>query len=84
MTNIIDGKLLAENILKLVKNKVNEKFNQTNLIPKIATVLVGDNPASEIYVKAKLKAAKKVEINTKLINIYKEITNEELHNFLKQ
>ncbi len=82
MTNIIDGKLLAENILKLVKNKVNEKFNQTNLIPKIATVLVGDNPASEIYVKAKLKAAKKVEINTKLINIYKEITNEELHNLI--
>ncbi len=82
MTNIIDGKLLAENILKLVKNKVNEKFNQTNLIPKIATVLVGDNPASEIYVKAKLKAAKKVGINTKLINIYKEITNEELHNLI--
>ncbi len=82
MTNIIDGKLLAKNILKLVKNKVNEKFNQTNLIPKIATVLVGDNPASEIYVKAKLKAAKKVGINTKLINIYKEITNEELHNLI--
>ena len=82
MTNIIDGKLLAENILKLVKNKVNEKFNQTNLIPKIATVLVGDNPASEIYVKAKLKAAKKVGINTKLINIYKEITNDELHNLI--
>ena len=82
MTNIIDGKLLAENILKLVKNKVNEKFNQTNLTPKIATVLVGDNPASEIYVKAKLKAAKKVGINTKLINIDKEITNDELHNLI--
>jgi methylenetetrahydrofolate dehydrogenase (NADP+)/methenyltetrahydrofolate cyclohydrolase len=82
MTNIIDGKLLAENILKLVKNKVNEKFNQTNLIPKIATVLVGDNTASEIYVKAKLKAAKKVGINTKLINIDKGITNDELHNLI--
>ena len=82
MTNIIDGKLLAENILKLVKNKVNEKFNQTNLTPKIATVLVGDNPASEIYVKAKLKAAKKVGINTKLINIDKGITNDELHNLI--
>ena len=82
MTNIIDGKLIAEDILKLVKNKVNEKFNQINLLPKIVTILAGGNPASEIYVKAKLKAAKKVGIDTELITIDKEITNDDLHNLI--
>lgn len=82
MTNIIDGKLIAEDILKLVKNKVNEKFNQINLLPKIVTILAGGNPASEIYVKAKLKAAKKVGIDTELITIDKETTNDDLHNLI--
>lgn len=82
MTNIIDGKLIAEDILKLVKNKVNEKFNQINLLPKIVTILAGGNLASEIYVKAKLKAAKKVGIDTELITIDKETTNDDLHNLI--
>ena len=78
MTNIIDGKLIAEDILKLVKNKI----NQIKLRPKIATILVGDNTASEIYVKAKIRTAKSIGIETELIKLDNNTTNNELYKLI--
>ena len=78
MTNIIDGKLIAEEILKLIKSKI----TQIKLKPKIATILVGDNVASEIYVKAKIRTAKSIGIQTELIKLGKETTNNELYKLI--
>ena len=58
MSKIIDGKSIAQEILDDVKTKVEEIKISFKVYPKIITVLVGDDPASEIYVKAKLKVAK--------------------------
>ena len=82
MTHIIDGKLIAEEILLSIKKEVEEKFKFINIRPKIATVLIGNNPASEIYVKAKLRAAEKVGISTELVIFKEAIDNEKLREII--
>lgn len=55
---ILDGKTLADNILLDVKNKILE----TGITPGLAAILIGKDPASEIYVRLKEKAAEKTGI----------------------
>jgi len=56
---ILNGTLLAEEILvNLYQNK-----KVLNKVPSLAVILVGNDPASHIYVKLKEKAAKKIDIN---------------------
>lgn len=82
MTHIIDGKLIAEEILLSIKKEVEEKFKLIKLRPKIATVLIGNNPASEIYVKAKLRAAEKVGISPELVIFKEDIDNKKLREII--
>lgn len=82
MTHIIDGKRIAEEILLSIKKDVERKFKLINLRPKIATVLIGNDSASKIYVKAKLKAAEKVGINTELLTFEETIDNKKLREII--
>ena len=82
MTHIIDGKLIAEDILLSIKKEVEEKFKIIKLRPKIATVLIGSNPASEIYVKAKLRAAEKVGVSTELVTFKEAIDDKKLREII--
>lgn len=56
---ILNGKLLAENILEQIKQEI----EQIGLTPGLAAILVGDDPASKMYLELKEKACKKVGIN---------------------
>ena len=78
MSKIIDGKSIAQEILDDVKTKVEEIKTSLKIYPKIVTVLVGNDPASEIYVKAKLKVAKQVGIEAKLLKLNQNTNNQEL------
>ena len=78
MTYIINGKLIAEELLFSIKKEVAEKFEIIKKRPKIATVLIGDNSASKVYVNAKLKAAENVGINTELLTFSEDIGNKKL------
>ncbi len=55
---IIDGKVLAEKILLELKGKI----SRLNRPPGLATILIGDDPASHLYVRNKKKASEKVGI----------------------
>lgn len=59
---LLDGKALSEQIKIELKDKVNNIKTQINRAPGIAVVLVGDNPASHVYVKSKLKMAEDIGI----------------------
>ena len=79
--NILDGKLVSNEILTGVKEKIdyhisqsNDKIGYTISKPSMAIVLVGNNPASESYVKGKLKACNKAGINHTLIRFDESIT----------
>ncbi|WP_342170215.1 bifunctional methylenetetrahydrofolate dehydrogenase/methenyltetrahydrofolate cyclohydrolase FolD [Rickettsia endosymbiont of Seladonia tumulorum] len=78
MNNVIDGKALASEILNELKHEIQKLKDKTGESPKLAIVLVGDNPASIIYVKNKIKHANKIGIDTLLLNLPITIKTEDL------
>ncbi|HGM9748004.1 TPA: bifunctional methylenetetrahydrofolate dehydrogenase/methenyltetrahydrofolate cyclohydrolase FolD [Proteus mirabilis] len=57
---IIDGKTIAQTIRSEVAEKVKQRINIGKRAPGLAVILVGDNPASQIYVASKRKACDEV------------------------
>lgn len=74
---IINGKEYADQILADIKLQV-EKLATHNIKILLAIILVGDNPSSKIYVNNKMKRAKEVGIDTLLISMPHNITQEKL------
>jgi methylenetetrahydrofolate dehydrogenase (NADP+)/methenyltetrahydrofolate cyclohydrolase len=62
MTQIIDGKAVAADVRARVAAEVEEFVARNNVRPGLATVLVGDDPASHMYVRNKRKASEEVGI----------------------
>ena len=73
---ILDGKKVAEKILNEVKNKV----QAMSIKPHLAVILVGNDPASKIYVRNKQKAAEKVGIASTIIEYPDDVQEFELLN----
>jgi methylenetetrahydrofolate dehydrogenase (NADP+) / methenyltetrahydrofolate cyclohydrolase len=59
---VIDGKAIAESIREEVKKSVQERMAQGLPVPGLATVIIGNNPASKVYVRMKHKACQEVGI----------------------
>ena len=79
MTGIkIDGKEIAQYVKERVKKAV-EELKAQNINPCLATVLVGDNPASATYVRTKHKACEEVGIITKDTQLASNVTQTELN-----
>ena len=74
MTVILDGKKLRDELLDGLKGKLSNYVNA----PKLVVILVGDNPASKIYVNNKKKTAEKLGINSVILNYPSDISEEEL------
>ncbi len=74
MAEILDGKNLRDKIFEKLKIKI-EKMS---LKPTLAVVLVGDNPASQIYVCNKKKTAEKLGINSVVIEYPNNVSEDEL------
>jgi len=75
---IIDGKAVAKSIRKAVKNEVKERSAKDLPIPGLATVLVGEDPASQSYVRAKHRACDETGIKSFAINLPADISQQEL------
>ena len=71
---ILDGKALSDKILERLKNDILEM----NIKPHLVVILVGDNPASRIYVKNKKKAAERIGIKSTIIEMSKDVSEKEL------
>lgn len=80
MAQILDGKKLRDKILTELKLKI-DKFEKK---PTLVVILVGENPASKIYVNNKKKTAEKLGINSKVIQYPQNITEYELLNKIKE
>jgi methylenetetrahydrofolate dehydrogenase (NADP+)/methenyltetrahydrofolate cyclohydrolase len=57
---LIDGKALAQKVENYVETEVEKLKQEKNIVPGLAVILVGDDPASHAYVKMKAKACEKV------------------------
>src|SRR5688572_2157724 len=64
MATIIDGKAVAKAVQHRIKEDVEGLERRWNMAPGLAVVLVGDDPASHIYVRNKEKACKEVGIKS--------------------
>lgn len=74
MAIILDGKKLRDKIFEDLKAKLDKMAKK----PTLAVILVGENPASQIYVRNKKKTAEKLGINSISIEYPSEITENEL------
>ena len=77
MAVIIDGKALAKKIRENLKKEC-EELKQKGIIPKLAVIMVGDNPASKVYVKNKSKACEEIGINYEEYLLEENTTQEQL------
>jgi methylenetetrahydrofolate dehydrogenase (NADP+) / methenyltetrahydrofolate cyclohydrolase len=62
MTTLLDGKIVSDKILSDLKVEIATALETTGKDPGLAVILVGDNPASKTYVKAKKKACHDIGI----------------------
>ena len=78
INKIIDGKMYAEKLLGEIHPLSKGFLNNFNRKPCLTVILVGDNPASKIYVKNKILVAQKIDIESKEILLGSDITEDEL------
>ena len=75
---IIDGKAIAQKVRAEVGELVSDRLAAGHRAPGLATVLVGEDPASEVYVRNKRRAAEKAGIQSIHHQLPSETTENEL------
>lgn len=81
---IIDGKFLAESIRSEIAEKVAKFRSETGIVPTLAAVLVGEDPASQVYVRNKQKACEKAGITSRLIRLPESTRTPELLELVRE
>ena len=79
---ILDGKELSKKRKSKLKQEVLRLKDIYNKVPKLAIIMVGNNPASQIYVRNKIKACAFCNIESELIHLEETVTMEELLNII--
>lgn len=75
---ILDGKKTSEKIIRDISEQVEKLCRK----PCMKIILVGNSPASEIYVKHKLKASEKAHIDAELVRFDESVTENEIINMI--
>lgn len=78
----IDGKLLSTQIQQEIADDVRDFVDNNGITPCLAAVLVGENPASEVYVRNKRKACERVGMEGQLHRLPADATEEQLLNLI--
>ena len=78
MAEIIDGKLVSNKLREELKIEIAEFKNNYGITPGLAVIMVGDNPASAVYVRNKHKACADVGITSYQIELPSETSEDEL------
>ena len=81
---LIDGKKEAAELRDELKKKVTEIKSKHNTVPGLTVILVGEDPASKIYVKNKEKFAKEIGMNSEVIRYPSDIKEDVLLNKIKE
>ena len=74
---IIDGKAVALEVRKQWKQRVME-LKGRGILPGLAVIIVGNNPASQVYVRNKIKACHEVGIHSELIELPEDVSESQL------
>jgi methylenetetrahydrofolate dehydrogenase (NADP+)/methenyltetrahydrofolate cyclohydrolase len=75
---ILDGKALAAQIQDEIRDQVAEFIQEDGIVPCLAAVLVGDNAASEVYIRNKRTACERAGIESRLHRLPQDVSQDEL------
>ena len=75
--NILDGKIMSAELKAKIAEKT-RRMKERGIIPGLAVILVGNDPASEIYVRNKQKGCEEVGFYSRTIHMDQEISQQEL------
>ena len=75
---ILSGKVYAEKLKSQAKAQMNELINEYGVTPSLVVIIVGEDPASQVYVRNKHRICEELGINSKIISLPETITKDDL------
>jgi methylenetetrahydrofolate dehydrogenase (NADP+)/methenyltetrahydrofolate cyclohydrolase len=81
---LIDGKKISNDLRLEVKNQVKKIKQETGKIPCLATILVGQNPASQVYIKSKIKACQETGVQSFHHNLDENSSKEDIISLINE
>ncbi|HEL0600457.1 TPA: bifunctional methylenetetrahydrofolate dehydrogenase/methenyltetrahydrofolate cyclohydrolase [Streptococcus equi subsp. zooepidemicus] len=84
MVQIIDGKALAQKMQAALAKKVESLKAEKGIVPGLVVILVGDNPASQVYVRNKERAALAAGFKSETVRLSDSVCQEELIRLIEQ
>ena len=81
---LIDGKLIAQQLRHSIKDKVKLRIDKGLRAPGLAVILVGSDPASQVYVGSKRKACEKVGFVSRSYDLPPSTSQDELFNLIDE
>ena len=83
MSKIIDGKAVAEKVLAECGQQI-ERLKNQGVIPELAVVLVGEDPASKVYVGSKVRKCAELGLHSRKIELPVDATQEDVLTVVKE
>jgi methylenetetrahydrofolate dehydrogenase (NADP+)/methenyltetrahydrofolate cyclohydrolase len=80
----IDGKFVSSQIRSELKTEIEKLAEKIGKTPGLAAILVGENPASKVYVGMKSKACNEIGIKSSVVKLNENISEDELLNVIKK
>ena len=77
MAQLIDGKAIAAEITEEMRLRA-QALREKGIVPGLAVILAGNDPASEIYVRNKRRACKRAGIESRMIRLDQNVSREEI------
>lgn len=84
MAKIIDGKLISQQIREEIAQKVVDFNKKTGKLPGLAVIIVGEDSASQVYVRNKKKACEQVGFYSRVYELPEATTQEELNALVEE
>ena len=81
---LIDGKLIAQQLRHSIKDKVQKRIDEGLRAPGLAVILVGSDPASQVYVGSKRKACEEVGFVSRSYDLPPSTSQGELFTLIDQ
>ena len=77
-TNILSGKVVSEAVYAGLEYRIDSLKNNHSVVPGLAAVIVGEDPASQVYVRNKTSRFSKLNLHSETIRLPEETSQEEL------
>ena len=77
-TNILSGKVVSDAVYTALERRITALSTNHSVVPGLAAVIVGDDPASQVYVRNKTSRFRKMNLHSETIRLPEDTSQEEL------